>query len=499
VSADSTQSATAPAAGALRRGFARGVRDNMAAEVATQAVRVGGMVLLARALEPRNFGVFRALLVLSMLVSLCNDAGICDALIQRADLRPEHTATAWWLSLGLSALCALALFAGAPLVARWMGMPELVLGMRLLCVPQMLEGSLITANARLQRELRFGVLALADVLAEVAFLATALTMLYCGHRDACLPAALAMRMAVHAVTVWVIAGPPAIARPRTRAARDFGGFAATSLGGRLVFLLSNNADYLIVGRLLGSTALGFYSIAWDLLRFIPDRLYKVAGRVAFPAFCKLQHDDHELARAYLQFFGYLARIVMPLMGCVVVAAPELLAVVYGAKWLPAALPLRLLAAGLMLAGLTVGIGPVYYTKGRPGFDLYLHGLRLLLVVAVCVGFSRFGLRGVSASMGVVEGGIGVTGCWMAASLIGVGMTRVLRAAAAGARLALLCAGCALASKWLLDAIGLSGPAALPLIGLPAAALFCWSEAGQLIDMIIVRAPRSAPSPSIQGA
>lgn len=491
--------APAPASHALWRGFARGVRDNMAAELATQTVRVGAMVILARALEPRNFGVFRVLLVISMLVSLCNDAGICDALIQRAELRPEHAATAWWLSLGLSAACAGAMYAGAPLVARWMAMPELVLGMRLLCLPQMLEGSLITANARLQRELRFGVLALAEVLAEVAFLATALTMLVWGHTAACLPAALAMRMVVHAATVWSLAGPPTIARPQTAAVRDFGGFAATVLGGRVVFLFSNNADYLIVGRLLGSTALGFYSIAWDLLRFIPDRLYKIAGRVALPAFCKLQHDDEGLGRAYLQFFGYIARVVLPLMGCVVVAAPELVGAIYGAKWLPAALPLRLLAAGLMLAGLTVGIGPVYYTKGRPGLDLYLHGLRLLLVVTVCVAFARFGLRAVSASMGVVEGLIGVAGCWMAAALIGLGMTRVLRAAAAGMRLALMCAGGALASKWLLDAAGLSGPAALPLIGLIPAALFCWSEAGQLMDMIAARAPRPAPSPSTQGA
>ena len=60
------------------------------------------------------------------------------------------------------------------------------------------------------------------------------------------------------------------------------------MAGRLLCTVSSNADYLLVGRLLGSSALGFYGMAWDLLRFLPDRLYKVAGRVTVPAFCRMQ-------------------------------------------------------------------------------------------------------------------------------------------------------------------------------------------------------------------
>ena len=84
--------------------------------------------------------------------------------------------------------------------------------------------------------------------------------------------------------------------------RDLRNFAATVWGGSLLGLVSGNADFLLVGRLLGASALGFYMLAWDLLRFVPDRLYKVAGRVTFPAFCLLQDNDPELARSLPQFF-----------------------------------------------------------------------------------------------------------------------------------------------------------------------------------------------------
>jgi hypothetical protein len=60
-------------------------------------------------------------------------------------------------------------------------------------------------------------------------------------------------------------------------------------------------------------------MAWDLLRFVPDRAFRVAGRVTFPTFCHLQDQTDQLARAYLNFCGYLSRIVLPIVLCATIA------------------------------------------------------------------------------------------------------------------------------------------------------------------------------------
>jgi len=64
--------------------------------------------------------------------------------------------------------------------------------------------------------------------------------------------------------------------PRLWAARDFGRFTTSVWGARTIYVCSANADFLLVGRFLGSDALGFYGMAWDLLRFVPDRLHEAA-------------------------------------------------------------------------------------------------------------------------------------------------------------------------------------------------------------------------------
>jgi O-antigen/teichoic acid export membrane protein len=467
----------------LDRRFARSVRDNMLAECAIQVVRLSAMVVLARALGAAEFGVFRVLMVMSFFAITLLQPGLAEALIQRREINASHESTAWWISVGLGLGGASVLYAGAPLIAWLMAMPALTMGARLICLPVFLDCLSLTSNARLRRELRFGILASAEVVAEVAFLATALGLLWTSLAHWSLMAGLAARVATRALILLIAAPRLPRARPTIAAARELRRFAATVWSGGLINVLSANADFLLVGRLLGASALGFYVLAWDLLRFVPDRLYRVAGRVAFPAFCLLQDNDRELAQAYLNFFKYIARVVLPVAACAAVAAPELIGTIYGSQWLPAAQPLRLLSLGLALMGLRTGIDSVYYAKARPSIDIYLHSTRVALIVAAVCGFSSTGLAGISAAMSGVEGLISIMALTFASVLLGLSRRELVGAALPGLRLALACLLATAVGK----AVGLlcdaSGPALIAFIALPPAAVFLWLEGSTLSAMV----------------
>jgi PST family polysaccharide transporter len=283
--------------------------------------------------------------------------------------------------------------------------------------------------------------------------------------------------------VWVADPVLPNGRPRLQSARDMARFSSSVLGGRLIHALSANMDFILVGRLLGSTALGFYSMAWDLLRFIPDRLYKVAGRVTLPAFCRLQDDNARLARAYREFFGYLCRIVIPIVACASIAAPELIGFIYGPKWVQVAVPMRLLAPGLILMGLRVGIGSIYYTKDHPAFDLYLHSARLALIIVVVSATAFAGLRAVSGGMSFVEGGISIAGQWMAGWLIGVSLLTLARDALPGLMLAAFCSAATFAGKFAAVGLDLHGAYALGLMMVLPGIVFLWREGHDVAGMV----------------
>ncbi len=467
----------------LWQAVARSVRDNVIAEFVVQAVRLGGFVLLARALSPDQFGVFRVLLVVAVLATLSNDAGLPDALVQRKEITAAHQATAWWLSMLTALGAAVILYFAAPWIAIAMDMPGLTGGARLLCIPILLDATTVVPCARLRRKLNFGALAAADVVAEVAFILVALLVLWRGLPAWSLPGGLAARFAVHAVAIWI--ADPHVPRgwPTRQAARDFARFSITAWGSRIIYVFSSNADYLLVGRLLGSSALGFYGMAWDLLRFVPDRLYRVAGRVTFPAFCQLQEDREALAQAYLDFFDYMARVILPIAACAAIAAPEILRTVYGPQWLPSALPMRLLAPGLALCGLRLGIGSVYYSKNRPELDIYLHGVRLTLLVITVLGLSRYGLFGVSVGMSVVEGVVSVAGQAIACALIDLRLRDLARAAIPSLRLTALCALATVGGKTAATYAEAHGAIVLVAAAVPPALVYLWLERSNAMDLL----------------
>jgi PST family polysaccharide transporter len=263
---------------------------------------------------------------------------------------------------------------------------------------------------------------------------------------------------------------------------DLGRFATTVLVGGVITTGSGNADYLLVGRLLGSTALGFYAMAWDLLRFIPDRLFRIAGLVAFPAFCKLQDDDRELALAYRNLVNYVGRVVLPIAGCVAIAAPELLASVYGPRWLPAAMPMRVLTFGLALAGIRMGIGTVYYAKAYPSFDIYLNGVRLLMIVAAVGLTARMGLIVVCGAVGIVEATISIVGQYLVCLLVGIRLRELAAAVIPGLRITAACMIATALGKFAAAIMGVEAPLVLAMVVGPPAIVFCWLEAGELAMM-----------------
>lgn len=451
------------------------MRANVFGELGSQAIRIVGIVYLARALAASDFGVLRILIAVTQLAGIISTTGIADALIQREQIGEEHEVAAWWANFGIAAVSALALYVAAPWLANLMAMPVLSGPLRLVCIPLFLDGTTSISNARLRRRLEFNVLIKAEVVAELAFLLTALVVLLVGLPRWSLAGGLAARLATRGVVTWIL--EPYVPRglPRISAIRDLYRFSITVWGGRFLFTLSANFDYLLIGRLLGSTVLGYYVMAWDLLRFIPDRLANVAGRVTLPTFARLQNNDDALQRAYCNFSNLLARIVFPITAFAAAAAPQLVGGLYGEHWLPTAIPLRLLSFGLALLGMRLAIGSIFYAKSRPSYDIWMHGLRLALITLAIYSTASFGLLGVSAAMSIVEAAVSVVAQAMGCTLIQLRAATLLRSWWPGCRAAISCTIGALVATRVVATYDLKGALALVVVALPTAAIFLWLE------------------------
>jgi PST family polysaccharide transporter len=153
-------------------------------------------------------------------------------------------------------------------------------------------------------------------------------------------------------------------------------------------------DNLLVGRFLGSTALGFYNLAYNLLVFPTNNISAVVGRVMFPALSIIQHDKQLVRDAYVTANRYIAAVSFPLMIWVLVAAPQLIRVIYGPKWIPVIPLVQIFALAAIVSSIQVNAGWIFLSQGRTDVLFKLGVFTTVVVVISFVVGLRGGVEGV---------------------------------------------------------------------------------------------------------
>jgi O-antigen/teichoic acid export membrane protein len=334
------------------RGLARKTLDAMVWVFSGNGVQALAQVILlaalARLLEPRDFGLYSAALVVSGLALVFSELGVGPALVQRAHLEPRHVRSAFALSLALGTIVALLVVVAAPLVAAFFRMPPLTPLLRVLSLAFLLQGAAVVAESLLQRELDFRRLALVRVGAYVlGYGGVAVTLAALGHGAWALVGGAIAQATLRAVFALVAQPHPVALRADLQSCRDLMGFGAGFTLGRIGNYAAFNADNLVVGRLLGAAALGFYGRAFQLMA-TPTLLFgEVLDRTLFPAMSRIQDERERLALALRRGVALTALVTLPASIALVLLAPEVVQFLLGPGWEAVVLPLRILAAAIL--------------------------------------------------------------------------------------------------------------------------------------------------------
>jgi PST family polysaccharide transporter len=156
-----------------------------------------------------------------------------------------------------------------------------------------------------------------------------------------------------------------------------------------------NADYLVVGRVLGTISLGYYVMAFNLSSWPVNMFSTAAESVVLPGFARLQDDRGALRHAFLRWLVILLVVAVPVSVVLSLCAGPLINVLYGKQWSPAATALAFLAA-LGLARVAFHfITDLLMATGRGRHSFRLQAVWLVVVVpSLAVGAHLGGIRGV---------------------------------------------------------------------------------------------------------
>jgi O-antigen/teichoic acid export membrane protein len=155
-------------------------------------------------------------------------------------------------------------------------------------------------------------------------------------------------------------------------------FAAYQTGERLLNYLGWNLDKLIIGRILGEVALGFYSVAYQLMIRPLSVLNPIFTRVALPLFVNIRNDDARLAAGYLDTVKIIALVSFPIYIAMALCAPAIIQIIMGEKWGEAAPILYFLSLLGLFFSIGNPIGTLILAKGKPKWAFQLNCFSLLI-------------------------------------------------------------------------------------------------------------------------
>ncbi len=321
-------------------------------------------VVLARLLVPEDFGLIAMVTAVTRFITIFKDMGLSMATVQKENINHAQVSTLFWINLSLSLAIMLLVTALAPVIALFYNQARLTWITVSLASTFVFSGLTIQHQALLRRQMRFGSLALTQIISiSIGILAAIVSALYgMGYW------ALVIKQLVESLTnmlaVWVACkwrpGKP-VWRSGVRSMLSFGG---NLTGFNLLNYFARNADNLLIGRFWGSVQLGLYAKAYGLLMLPIRQVTAPIAAVAIPALSRLQDDPVNYQRYYYRALRAIAFVTMPTIAMLAALSEEVIEIVLGNRWIGAAAIFKVLAFAALLQPVVNPVGWVFVSLGQ---------------------------------------------------------------------------------------------------------------------------------------
>ena len=385
----------------MRSALLKGALWVSVTKLAVNAIGLLSTIVLARLLLPEDFGLVAIASSTSTIFAAITELSLSQALIQNDDLEDDHFHTAFTLDALRGVLLAAAMICLSWPLAVGFDEPRL-LGLMLAFAGANFIGCFANPRlALLERQLEFKqwvVLSGGEKLA--GFITSAcVAFIYETYWALALGAVASQLMRV-ASSYILISYKPRITLSKSR---EIVSFSAWLLFSHIAQSITWRADPLIYAAFMSNKTIGFFTIGVRISSLMINEVLAPISHVLFPAFARMRAEPVRLRAAYLRAQGLVCLIAMPIGFGLAATAEQLIIIVLGKTWLPAAAVVQILAIGFAIQRtneLNAIAMATSNTKALFGRDIRALGIRIPLVLGGLIYAPQLGM---SALFGALAG------------------------------------------------------------------------------------------------
>lgn len=372
-----------------------GISWSVASQIGRHGTLAITTVILANLLSPRQFGLLTMITIITRFAEVLTELGFGSALVQKKEIKPIHLSSVFWVNLVTGFVITGSLVLGAPLVGEFYNEPILVPLTAFVALTFLVSSAGIVPQTLFTRDINFRTIAIVETWAAVIGGIAAIGMAIAGLGVWALAGQEVIRAAVTTLLFWVYSDWRPSFRISWAAIKELASFSLNLLGNRTLNYWSRQVDDLLIGRYIGSDALGSYRMAYDIMLFPLRNVSRVISRVMFPSLSEIQDQEQKVKEVFLRITRAIALITFPLMLGLLATTRPFVLTVFGEEWLSMVPILRILS----LVGLVQSIGTLngnlFMSQGRTDLQFRLGAaVKSFRVLAIVVGL-WWGVLGVT--------------------------------------------------------------------------------------------------------
>ena len=354
------------------------------------------LTLLTHFLTPKQFGIFGVALISLEVLAYFSSIGFNQALIyKKGDVTP-YLNSAWTFRILRSVLMAGLLIVAAPAAARFFNFPEAVNVIRAIAVIFVVSGFINIADVYLHKNLDFKTLFfyllggnVIDFILSVvfAFVLKNYWALFIGYAGK-----FVFKCAISYV-IFKYRPKFEIKIDRIKELFDFGKWI---LGYSIIVVFAMYLDNIMVGKLIGLTALGIYQVAFKFSHTGSGELNNVLSQIYFPYFSALQDDKKAGETAYLKMIKLNMVVMLFLVSGMICLAPAFTVLFLSSKWHSIVGIIQILSFASLFNSIVSTGTPFFKGKGVPKYVMFAQVVKVFSLFTIILLVAKdYGIKGIT--------------------------------------------------------------------------------------------------------
>ncbi|GAB2860559.1 lipopolysaccharide biosynthesis protein [Pseudoduganella ginsengisoli] len=444
-------------------------------------INIGSVLVLSRLISPEETGVFSIGVAIAALTHALRDFGVGNFLIKEMEITLEKINTAFTISLAIAIVLSIVLFAIAGPVADFYAKPEVATIIGISTVGLLISPFSTISLSLMVRNQQFARMFPVSISGAICNASTAITLGWLGFGAK----ALAMGQLASAIIIVVVANlrgyQPGMYRISFQHWRRISQFGAHTTAFGIAEQIGQRANDLIVGKLLGFSAVGLLSRSGTLITMMQESVMQAAMPVVLSTMAEQNRKDGDVTPQLRKSLEYFTLIVWPFFIVLGIFSLDVVRVLFGEKWLAAAPYTSILCAGACFAVMSSPLSTICNATGRVDllsrYGAIVQGTRITLIFGAALQGS---LYTVALALVVADAIQSMIAYRIAHAITGISLRQIATACWRSLAVAAIVAGVSLLLSWLLPA---SPALRVPLIA--ATATVTWLASVYMVGHPVV--------------